>query len=160
MKNKSVALYAGSFDPFTYGHQDIVARALTIFDQIIILVAKSPRKTAFLSLESRIDGLKTIYAKNKNVQIFSWDGLVVDYAKKNNIKHIIRGLRPTGDFDNEFQMASMNRDLNKNIDTVFLAAGPDYFHLSSSLVREIFYHGGNIAKYVPDHFIQLMRKIK
>lgn len=159
--NLKTAIYAGSFDPFTFGHQEIVERALEIFDQVIILVAKSSSKKNILTTEERIICLKRIFAKNKKIKIDSWQGLIVDYAQKNKIKHLIRGLRPSGDFDSEFQMASMNRDLNRNIDIVFLMAGPKYYFVSSSLVKEVFNYGGDISKYVHDDFIKVMtQKIK
>lgn len=160
MKNSKIAIYAGSFDPFTYGHQDIVDRALKVFDKVVVLVAISPSKKSILSNEQKVYALQKIYTKNERVEIDTWDGLIVDYAHKNKIKHIIRGLRPTGDFDNEFQMYSMNRDLNKQVDTVFFMTGHDYYYVSSSLVKEIFNHGEDISKYVPEVFIKLMQKNK
>lgn len=147
---KRTALYAGSFDPFTNGHLDIVNRALKIFDELVIIVAVSPSKKNFLSTEERVSLLNELFKGDKRVKIDHWDGLVVDYVKRNNIQAIVRGLRPTGDFEIEFQMASMNRKLNSQAETVFLMTGENLYYISSSLVKEIYMHGGEIQDFVPD----------
>ena len=159
MSNKK-ALYAGTFDPFTKGHEDIVARALNIFDEVIIVVAVSPSKKPFLTGAERISMIGELYANNKNVQVDQWDSLIVDYAKKNNIVSIIRGLRGTGDFEPEFQMASMNRKLHPDADTIFLMAGEHNYYISSSLVKEIFTHGGDIKDFVPSQINNWLEKEK
>lgn len=156
---KRVALYAGSFDPFTNGHLDIVNRALKIFDEIILLVAVSPTKKNFLSKEERIDLVSKVFLKDKRVKIDDWDGLIVDYAKIHNVNAIVRGLRPTGDFEFEFQMASMNRKLNSQAETVFFMTGENLYYISSSLVKEIYLHGGDIKSFVPEIiYAELERK--
>ena len=132
---KKKALYAGTFDPFTNGHLDIVQRAIKIFDELTILVAVSPTKKPFMSTESRLEVLAKLFAHEPKVKVDSWNGLVVDYAKKNNIGSIVRGLRPTGDFEIEFQMASMNRKINHDCDTVFLMTSEKLYYISSSLVK-------------------------
>lgn len=154
------ALYAGSFDPFTNGHFDIVQRALTIFDEITIVVAVSPSKKHFLSKEERKEILEKLYADNERVKIDTWDGLIVDYVDKHKISAIVRGLRPTGDFEIEFQMASMNRRLNENVETVFLMTGENLYYISSSLVKEVFNHGGDIKKFVPEVIYEELKKRK
>lgn len=143
------AIYAGTFDPFTNGHLDIVKRGLKIFDEVIVLVAVPPSKTPFLSSDVRKSLLNEIFKDEPRVTVDTWDGLIVDYAKNNNITSIIRGLRPTGDFETEFQMATMNRKLNPLTETVFLMTGENLYYISSSLVREIYRHGGNIKEFVP-----------
>lgn len=147
--SKKTAIYAGSFDPFTNGHQDIVKRALTIFDEVTILLAISPSKKSFLDKDKRLKLLNDIYHNDSRIIIDSWDGLLVDYAKSKNINSIVRGLRPTGDFEIEFQMASMNRKLVNEIETVFLMTGENLYYISSSLVKEVFYHGGDVEGFVP-----------
>lgn len=147
--SKKTALYAGSFDPFTNGHLDIVRRALKIFDELTIVVAVSPSKKPFLEKEMRVGLLEKIFKDEARVKIDSWDGLLVDYAKNNNIKSVVRGLRPTGDFEIEFQMASMNRKLVSDIETVFLMTGENLYYISSSLVKEVFCHGGDVEDFVP-----------
>lgn len=148
---KRTALYAGSFDPFTNGHLDIVQRALKIFDELVVLIAVSPsKKNSFLSKEERVDLLEKLFTQDGRVKIDHWDGLIVDYVKKNNIQAVVRGLRPTGDFEIEFQMASMNRKLNHHAETVFLMTGENLYYISSSLVKEIYMHGGDIKSFVPE----------
>lgn len=154
------ALYAGSFDPFTIGHEDIVSRAINLFDELTIVVAKSPSKKEFLSVEERVSLLKELYAKNDNIKVESWGGLLVDYAKKNGIHSIVRGLRPTGDFEIEFQMASMNSKLYSDIETVFLMTGEHYYYVSSSLVKEVFHHGGNVEEFLPPNIYQYLKAKK
>ncbi len=147
------ALYAGTFDPFTNGHLDIAKRALKVFSPLTILVALPPQKTPFLDAKTRVGIISEIFAKEKNVRVIGWDRLVVDFARENDIKVIVRGLRPTGDFDSEFQMATMNRNLDSDIETVFITTSSHSYYVSSSLVREVFLHGGDVQSFVPQHFI-------
>ena len=157
---KKKALYAGTFDPFTNGHLDIVQRAIKIFDELTILVAVSPTKKPFMSTDSRLEVLAKLFAHEPKVKVDSWNGLVVDYAKKNNIGSIVRGLRPTGDFEIEFQMASMNRKINHDCDTVFLMTSENLYYISSSLVKEVYNHQGDITSFVPPLVLDEMKKIK
>jgi pantetheine-phosphate adenylyltransferase len=157
---KKKALYAGTFDPFTNGHLDIVQRAIKIFDELTILVAVSPTKKPFMSTDSRLEVLAKLFAHEPKVKVDSWNGLVVDYAKKNNIGSIVRGLRPTGDFEIEFQMASMNRKINHDCDTVFLMTSEKLYYISSSLVKEVYNHQGDITSFVPPLVLDEMKKIK
>ena len=143
------AVYAGTFDPFTNGHLDIVQRALKIFDEVTILVAVSPSKKPFLGQDKRVELLQSLFKDEKKVKVDSWDGLIVEYARKNKISSIVRGLRPTGDFEIEFQMASMNRKINQECDTVFLMTSEKLYYISSSLVKEVFNHGGDVSPFVP-----------
>lgn len=155
------AVYAGSFDPITNGHLDIVNRALKIFDELVILVAVSPSKKGLFSYEERHDLLKELFKDDKRITVDSWDGLLVNYVEQNNIESIVRGLRPNGDFEVEFQMASMNRKLNDNIETVFLMTGENLYYLSSSLVKEVFEHGGDISGFIPSSILEaLKQKVK
>lgn len=147
---KKTALYAGSFDPFTNGHLDIVKRALSIFDELRIVIAVSPTKKSFLDKEKKLELINEIYKNDDRIIVDMWDGLLVDYAQKHNVNAIVRGLRPTGDFEFEFQMASMNRKLNTELETVFFATGENLYYISSSLVKEVFNHGGDISKFVPE----------
>lgn len=156
--SEKTALYAGSFDPFTNGHLDIVKRALKIFDELTIVVAISPSKKPFLEKEIRVSLLEEIFKDEPRVKIDSWDGLLVDYAKNNNINSVVRGLRPTGDFEIEFQMASMNRKLVKDIETVFLMTGENLYYISSSLVKEVFSHGGDVKDFVPKEIHEELKK--
>ena len=156
--SKKSALYAGSFDPFTNGHFDIVQRAQGIFDEITILIAVSPSKKSFIEKETRKKLLEELFKDNPSIKVDTWDGLIVDYAKSNNIDSIVRGLRPTGDFETEFQMASMNRKLYSGIETVFLMTGENLYYISSSLVKEVFTHGGDISRFVPENILKELEK--
>jgi len=158
MSNKS-AVYAGSFDPFTNGHMDIVNRALSIFDEVVILLAVSPSKKSYWDIDKKKEILEKVFEGEPRVKIDQWSELLVDYAKKNSIDAIVRGLRPTGDFEFEFQMASMNRKLCPDIETVFLMTGENHYYVSSSLVKEVFNHGGDIKSFVPKAiFDELVKK--
>jgi pantetheine-phosphate adenylyltransferase len=157
---KKRALYAGTFDPFTNGHLDIVQRAVKIFDEIVVLVAVSPTKKPFMSTEARVEVLKKLFAHEPKVVVDSWTGLIVEYARVNNISSIVRGLRPTGDFEIEFQMASMNRKINAECDTIFLMTSEKLYYISSSLVKEVYTHNGDITPFVPPMVHEEMKKIK
>lgn len=154
------ALYAGTFDPFTLGHQDIVRRAIKLFDELTIVVAVPPQKKPFLEADERVALIKELFKDNKNIKVDTWSGLTTDYAKKNNIDFLIRGLRPTGDFDNEFQMATFNNKLVDDLETVFLVTGEKYYYIASSYVKEIYNHGGDISQFVPENILKALQKKK
>ena len=153
------AIYAGSFDPFTNGHDEIIQSALKIFDEIIILLGVSPTKNPFFSTKQRLEMVEKHFAGNKRIVVKSSNGLIVEYAKKNKINTLIRGLRPTGGFSLEFQMAIMNNMLHPEIETVFFT-GKKYHFISSGLVREVFTHGGKYEDFVPSIISNLMKKYK
>ena len=150
------ALYAGSFDPFTNGHLDIVKRSLKVFDELYLVVAISPSKNPLFSNDDRVKILEKIFKDYDNVHIYCWSGLTVDFAKKHNVTHMVRGLRPTGDFEGEFQMASMNNTLSPKVESVFFMTGEEHFFISSSLVREVFGHNGDISKFVPKEVLSFL----
>tara|TARA_R110000868_G_scaffold83454_2_gene235545 strand:- start:3362 stop:3844 length:483 start_codon:yes stop_codon:yes gene_type:complete len=152
------AIYAGTFDPFTNGHADILRRSLEIFDEVTVLVAVSPTKKPLFSMEDRLTMIRELYDSEKKIIVDSWEGLIVDYAKKKNIGNIVRGLRPTGDFEIEFQMASMNQKLYPEIETVFLMTGPEHYYVSSSLVKEIHKYGRDISQFVPKEILKHLPK--
>ncbi|MBL7666091.1 MAG: pantetheine-phosphate adenylyltransferase [Bacteriovoracaceae bacterium] len=154
------AIYAGTFDPFTIGHLDIVNRALGLFDELTVLVAVPPQKTPFISAKDRLKLLNELFSKEKKIKVDSWDGLIVDYAREHKIPYLVRGLRPTGDFDSEFQMASMNSRLNDKLDTVFLVTGENLYYISSSLVKEIYSHNGDIKPFVPANIAKYLKDKK
>lgn len=143
------AIYAGTFDPFTNGHDNILQRAIKIFDEVTVLLAVSPTKTPLLEIDKRLKLLQKHIGQYSNAKVDTFDGLIVDYARKHGIGSLVRGLRPTGDFENEFQMAAMNKDLCPDVETVFLMTEGQNYFVSSSLVREILSHGGDIKKFVP-----------
>tara|TARA_R110002072_G_scaffold64203_1_gene159057 strand:+ start:31988 stop:32467 length:480 start_codon:yes stop_codon:yes gene_type:complete len=153
------AIYSGSFDPFTKGHEDILRRSLRIFDEVTILIAVSPSKKPLFTVKERAQMISELFENEKQVKVDSWEGLIIDYAKNNQIQTIVRGLRPTGDFEIEFQMASMNNHLYPKIETIFLPTSADQFYVSSSLVKEILKHGGDIKDFLPQTILKNIKKV-
>ena len=149
MKFMKVAIYPGSFDPITFGHMDIIDRACGLFDQIIIAIAKSETKDPLFSLEDRLKLAKTIYKDNSQVEVIGFPRqLTVDVAKDYNACAIIRGLRAVSDFEYEFQLATMNRSLAPDIESIFLTPKESLIYVSSSLIKEICDLKGDISKFV------------
>jgi len=146
---KKIAIYPGSFDPVTYGHLDIIRRSVKLFGGVIVAVIRNPEKAPTFTLEERVKMLKQAVAGMKHVEIESFDGLLVNFAKKKKAKVIIRGLRAVSDFDYEFQMALTNRRMASEIETVFLMTDYRYSYLSSSFVKQIAKRGGKISGMVP-----------
>jgi pantetheine-phosphate adenylyltransferase len=144
-----IAIYPGSFDPVTNGHLDIVERGLRIFDKIIVAILHNPNKNCFFSIEERIEMLVDSMKNLKNVEIDTFEGLLVDYAVKRKAHAILRGLRALSDFEYEFQMAMMNRRINRKIQSVFLMTGLRWIFTSSSIIKEAARFGGNIDGMVP-----------
>ena len=144
-----VAIYPGSFDPVTNGHIDIVERGLKLFDKIIVSILHNPKKEYLFPLEERLEMLRDCLKKFKGVEIDSFDGLLVDYAASRKAHAILRGLRAMSDFEYEFQMALMNRRLNREVQTVFLMTGLRWIFTSSSIIKEAIQFGGNIDGMVP-----------
>ncbi len=145
-----VALYPGSFDPITCGHVDIVRRGLGIFDHVIIAVAVNIKKTPFFTDEERIALIEETFVDEPRVEAVTFQGLLVHYARKRNIRAVLRGLRAVSDFEYEFQMASMNRRLTDEVDHVFMMTSEEHYYISSSLVREVAVNKGDVSGLVPD----------
>jgi len=152
------AIYPGSFDPITNGHVDIIKRALEIFDKILIAVLENPQKDPLFTTKERMDMIKEIFADRKDVEVKAFHGLLVEFAKKNNAKIVIRGLRAISDFEYEFQMALMNRKLNPEIETFFMMPNVEYSFLSSNLVKEVFELGGCLKDLVPEQVENKLRE--
>lgn len=144
-----VAIYPGSFDPVTNGHIDIVARGLKLFDKIIVAILHNPAKKSLFTVEERVELLTICLKNNPAIEIDSFDGLLVDYAARRNAQAILRGLRAVSDFEYEFQLALMNRRLNREVQTVFLMTGMRWIFTSSSIIKEAAQFGGNISGMVP-----------
>jgi pantetheine-phosphate adenylyltransferase len=153
-----VAVYPGSFDPMTYGHMDIIERALTIFPKVIVAIAHHTDKNALFTVEERMGMVKEIFRDTPNVVAESFKGLLVDYVSKTNGTVIIRGLRATSDFEYEFHMASMNRSLNPHLDTLFMMTSKDYFFVSSRTIKEVARLGGGVEGLVPDLVARRLQK--
>lgn len=153
-----VAVYPGTFDPITKGHIDIIDRALEIFDQVIIAVAINPGKSPLFSLEERLQMIHDCYPDHDGkIIVDSVDGLLVDYAYRKGAKAIIRGLRAVSDFDYEFQLALMNRRLEREVETVFLMTAFRWIYISSSIIKDAARHGGDVGGLVPDHVCEKLR---
>ncbi len=149
MNGKS-AIYPGTFDPITNGHISIVNRALTIFDRLIIAILNNPQKEPLFTLEERIDMIKESLNGAPNVEVDTFDGLLVDYAVKKKANVILRGLRALSDFEYEFQMALMNRKLNRDVQSIFLMTDYKWFYISSTIIKEAASLGGDTSGLVPE----------
>lgn len=141
---KRIAIYPGSFDPVTNGHQDIVERALKLFDKLIVAILHNPGKASLFSVEERVEMLEQSLGHLDGIEIDTFDGLLVDYAAQKNAHAILRGMRAVSDFEYEFQMALMNRSLNRDVQTIFLMTGLRWIFTSSSIIKEAARFGGNI----------------
>ena len=145
----NIAVYPGTFDPFTNGHRDLVQRAASnIFDKVYICVAENSRKDTLFSLDERIELAKRSLSEIENIEVIGFNGLLVDFAKELKAKVILRGLRVVSDFEYEFQMSSMNKKLNNGIESIFLTPSESYAFLSSPLVKEIAELGGDVSEFV------------
>ena len=147
--NRRVAIYAGTFDPLTLGHEDLVRRAVNLFDHVIVAIAESRAKRPFFTLEEREEMAKEVLAPYPNAEVCSFDGLLMNFLHERGAKVILRGLRAASDFEYEFQMALMNRTLRDDIETVFLAAREEYTYLSSRIIKEVARLGGDVSGMVP-----------
>ncbi len=155
------AICPGSFDPITLGHVDIISRASRIFDRVVVVVVANANKRSFLTLEERKEHARRVTAHLPNVEVDSWSGLLVDYAKKFENPVVVRGLRAVSDFEYEFMMALTNKKLNAEVETVFLASDERYTYLSSSGVKEIAIFGGDFKQFVPEElYEELLSKIE
>lgn len=142
------AMYPGTFDPITLGHEDLVRRACRLFDKVVVAVAANPGKEPMFSLEERVDLARAVLSEVSNVEVCGYEGLTVDFARDNNLQVILRGLRAISDFEYEFQLANMNRHLTDEVETAFLTPTETYTYISASLVREICTMGGDISEFV------------
>ena len=149
-----IAVCPGSFDPVTLGHVDIISRAAALFDRVIVLVSKNVDKNPVFSAEERVELIKKSVSDLKNVEVESFDGLLAEYVKDKKACAIVKGIRAMTDFENEFQMALVNRKLYGDAETVFLVARSENMYLSSSVVRQIASFGGDISSFVPDEIAE------
>ena len=151
MARTKIAIYPGSFDPITNGHVDMVKRTLGVFDQVIVAIARNPNKdNSLFTLDERLEMIREVFkGLGRRVKADSFDGLLVKYAKRTGAKVIIRGLRAISDFEYEFQMAMMNRELEPGLETLFMMTGQSHFYISSRLVKEVVSLGGDVSGLVP-----------
>ena len=157
-KGKWRAIYPGSFDPVTYGHIDLIRRALSLFDEVYVVVSENPEKKPLFRVEERVVLMERAVGRLKGVWVENFDGLTVEYAKRKGARSVIRGLRATSDFDYEFQMALTNRQLSKEVDTIFLMPSETHFYLSSKLIKEIAQRGGDVSTFVPNFVAGAIRE--
>lgn len=144
----SRAMYPGTFDPFTNGHNDLVRRACRIFDQVVVAIAANPNKAPLFTLEQRVDIARRVLADVPNLQVTGYAGLTVEFARLHGLNVIVRGLRAVSDFEFEFQLATMSRHLNSEVETVFLTPSEQFSFVSSTLIREIASLGGDVREFV------------
>ena len=157
--SESIAVYPGTFDPVTNGHLDIINRALNIFDRVIVVIALNPDKKQFFTLEERLKMIRDCFDPDEDrVKVAYTSGLLVDFVNQNGAKAIIRGLRAVSDFEHEFQLALMNRKIMRNVDTVFLMTGLRWIYISSSIIKDVARHGGDVSDMVPLHVTELFNK--
>lgn len=151
------AIYPGSFDPITLGHLDVVERAAKLFDRLIIAVAHNPEKRALFTPEQRMDLIAQSLGNRRGIEIVTFEGLLVDFARKSEATAVVRGLRAVTDFEYEFQMALMNKTLNADLETVFLASREAYTYISSRVIKEVARLGGDITRFVPPPVVSALK---
>jgi len=155
---KKIGVYPGTFDPVTYGHIDIIKRSLKIFDKVILAVAPNPQKAPLFNIVERVSMVQEATRGLKNLQIEQFDGLLVDFAKRQGGIAVIRGLRAVSDFEYELQIALMNRKLDAEVETVFMMPSQEYIYLTSSLVKAVASYGGEIKDFVPDCVLKKLKE--
>lgn len=158
-KKKAIAIFPGTFDPLTQGHWDLVVRSYTMFDRFIIAVLDNPQKSMSFLLSERKEMIEELLRKenlNGHIEVLTFRGLLMDFAREVAATVIIRGIRALSDFDFEFRIARMNRHLDHRIETLFLLSSPEYEHISSSLVKEVFELGGDVSVYLPKNILEYL----
>jgi len=145
----SAAIYPGSFDPITNGHLSILRSGLVCFDRVVVAVLRNPKKKSLFTVEERVEMIREEFDGEDNIEVDSFDGLLVDYCKRKGVRVVLRGLRAVADFEYELQMANMNRHLNEKVETVFIMANDAYFYVSSNIVKEAATLGGDVSRLVP-----------
>jgi pantetheine-phosphate adenylyltransferase len=146
----TLAIYPGSFDPLTNGHVDIISRGARLFDRIVVAILVNAEKSPLFSMDERVEIAREVFKPQPNVEVDTFDGLLVDYVERRGAQVIVRGLRAVSDFEFEFQMALMNRRLQPNVETVFMMPAEQYTYISSRLIKEVFKLGGRVDGLVPD----------
>lgn len=144
-----IAVFPGSFDPITRGHESIVLRALTLFDEIIVAVGENQEKKGFFPIEKRLEWIHTVFSAYPQIKAMRYSGLTVEFCKKVNALYILRGLRTSADFEFERSIGQVNKQLHPEVETIFLLTAPEYTALNSSIVRDIIRHGGDPSAFIP-----------
>ena len=154
----AIAIFAGSFDPPTYGHLNIIERARQIFDEIDVVIAVNPEKNCLFSDKERLSVLESLVSEWDNVSVHLWSGLIVDYAKKRGAKVMLRGIRNVRDFSYEFDLSLMNRTLNNSIETFFISTEPKYFIVKSSAIKDLAAFGADVSEMVPPIIVKMLKE--
>jgi pantetheine-phosphate adenylyltransferase len=144
-----IAIFPGSFDPFTKGHEDIVRRGLQLFDKIIIGIGYNSKKQRYFHIDDMLENIEQTFADTPNVEVVTYDELTATLAKKYNAGYLLRGLRNTTDFEYENSISQINRHLNEHLETIFLITSPQYAHINSSIIKEVHKYGGNVDEFLP-----------
>ena len=147
--NKS-AVFPGSFDPITRGHESVIRRAMPLFDQIYVAVGVNSEKKNYFSIEERLDFIRKVFADAPKIKVVQYEGLTVEFCRQVNARYLLRGLRTSADFEFERSIGQINKKLNPDVETVFFLTDPQYTSLTSSIVRDILRHGGDVSQFVPD----------
>lgn len=155
---EAVAVYPGTFDPFTRGHEDLVRRGALLFDRVVVAIAESRGKTPIFTLDERVEIAREILQPFPNVEVVGFDGLLMDFLRVRQARLILRGLRAVSDFEYEFQMAGMNRKLFPDVETVFMTPSDEYMFISATMVREIAKLGGDVSKFVQPLVLDRLRQ--
>lgn len=146
---EKVAIFPGSFDPFTKGHEDIVLRSLQIFDKVVVAIGYNSQKRRYFEVKEMIQYIESTFENQGNVEVITYDELTANLAKTYNARYLVRGLRNTTDFEYENSIAQINKYLNKGLETVFLITSPEFAHISSTIIREVHKYGGDISNFIP-----------
>jgi len=146
---KKIALFPGSFDPFTKGHEDIVLRGIKLFDEIIISIGHNSKKTRYFPIDYMMSNIQTTFSGIDGISVITYNELTAELAKKYNASFLLRGLRNTTDFEYENSIAQVNKDINSELESVFLITSPEYASISSSIIREVHSYGGDVSKFIP-----------
>jgi len=149
MSDKKIALFPGSFDPFTKGHEDIVKRSLTLFDQVIIAIGHNTAKKHYFEVDFMVEKIQSCFSGDDRITVLTYNELTADLAKRTGANFLIRGLRNTTDFEYEDSISQVNRYINDNLETVFLITSPELAHISSTIIREVHKYGGDVSPFLP-----------
>ncbi|HPE57245.1 MAG TPA: pantetheine-phosphate adenylyltransferase [Bacteroidales bacterium] len=148
--HQKIAVFPGSFDPITRGHESIIRRAIPLFDKLYVAIGVNAEKRGFFDVEQRMNWIRQVFDNESSIVVTSYEGLTVDFCKQNNVRYILRGLRTSADFEFERSIGQVNKKLYPEIETVFLLTAPGYTFLNSSIVRDILRHGGDASMFVPE----------
>ncbi len=153
-----IAVFPGSFDPITCGHESVIRRAAPLFDKIIVAIGVNSQKQGFFDVDTRLAMIDATFADVENIESDSYTGLTVDYCKKMNAHYLLRGLRTAADFEFERSIGQINKQLDEQIETIFMLTQPEHTPINSSIVRDILRHGGNASKFVPEAACRIIRE--